>query len=167
MFEVHNNVEGFFVSKDKKSLDFELNLIPFIDLLSVCICFLLLTAVWLQIGSINVKQAVGGQSAEETKKIPALWAQMQVNGNVILKFHDFPNAVSRKFGGGQILVKSTEDGKVNYEDLEAKISTVLEALPELDTGLVVPQGESEYETVILLMDRLKKVGLVNLGVSPI
>jgi biopolymer transport protein ExbD len=32
----------------KKALDAELNLIPFIDLLIVNICFLLITAVWVQ-----------------------------------------------------------------------------------------------------------------------
>ena len=52
---------------NKKHLDFELNLIPCIDLLSVCICFLLLTAVWLQVGSLSVKQAIGGQSAADVE----------------------------------------------------------------------------------------------------
>lgn len=53
--------------KHKKHLDFEINLIPCIDLLSVCICFLLLTAVWLNIGSMNVKQAIGQTTAETEK----------------------------------------------------------------------------------------------------
>ncbi len=36
----------------KKSLDAELNLVPFIDLLVCCICFLLITAVWVQLSAI-------------------------------------------------------------------------------------------------------------------
>ena len=52
-------------SGGRKSLDFEINLTPFIDLFSVLICFLLLTAVWIQIGSMDVKQAVGGQTADD------------------------------------------------------------------------------------------------------
>jgi biopolymer transport protein ExbD len=39
-------------SGGKKSLDAELNLVPFIDLLVCCICFLLLTAVWVQLSAI-------------------------------------------------------------------------------------------------------------------
>ena len=35
--------------KGKKALDATLNLVPFIDLLSCCISFLLITAVWTQI----------------------------------------------------------------------------------------------------------------------
>ena len=40
----------------KKPVDFQLNLIPCIDLLSVLISFLLMTAVWTQIAKIDVKQ---------------------------------------------------------------------------------------------------------------
>lgn len=39
----------------KKSVDFELNLVPFIDLLSVLLAFLLATAVWVQVARIDVK----------------------------------------------------------------------------------------------------------------
>lgn len=53
----------------KKSLNVDVNLVPFIDLLSTLICFLLIAAVWLQLGSVNVKQAYGtGGSAEKTDK---------------------------------------------------------------------------------------------------
>ncbi|MBY0385641.1 biopolymer transporter ExbD, partial [bacterium] len=66
----------------KKHLDFEINLIPFIDLLSACICFLLLTAVWVQVGTLDVKQAVGGQPASETPKKPTLWVSMGPAGEL-------------------------------------------------------------------------------------
>src|SRR5947207_6115463 len=47
----------------KKALDAELNLVPFIDLLSCCISFLLITAVWTQIAGLNVASS-GGQPAD-------------------------------------------------------------------------------------------------------
>jgi len=50
--------------KGKKSLDAELNLVPFIDLLSCLISFLLITAVWTQISSVRVA-STGGLSNEE------------------------------------------------------------------------------------------------------
>jgi len=51
------------VKKEKPST--EIDLVAFISLLSVCICFLLLTTIWVQIGSMNVKQAIGGQAATD------------------------------------------------------------------------------------------------------
>jgi len=47
-----------------KGMNFELNLVPFIDLLSVCITFLLATAVWTQIVSLQVDQAIQDPNAE-------------------------------------------------------------------------------------------------------
>src|SRR3982751_6819331 len=43
----------------KKALDAELNLVPFIDLLSCCISFLLITAVWTQISGLQVASSGG------------------------------------------------------------------------------------------------------------
>lgn len=42
-------------NSQKKSVDASLNLVPFIDLLSVLISFLLATAVWTQVAKIDVK----------------------------------------------------------------------------------------------------------------
>jgi biopolymer transport protein ExbD len=42
-----------------------LNLVPFLDLLSVCITFLMATAVWIELESMPVEQAGGGESASE------------------------------------------------------------------------------------------------------
>jgi biopolymer transport protein TolR len=152
--------------KTKKSLDFELDLVAFISFLSVCICFLLLTAVWIQVGSINVKQAVGGQSAAETKKVPALWTKMQPGGKVVLQFQDFPKNITGRLGSS-LTLPGNEKGEINFDELEKKVSEILVLVPELKTGLVMPQGDSKYDNVIQLMDRMKKVGLVDLGVSPI
>lgn len=154
------------MKRDKKNLDTEVDLVSFISLLSVCICFLLLTAIWIQIGSINVKQAVGGQSAAETKKVPALWTKMQPDGRVVLQFQDFPANITRQLGSS-LTLKGNEDGEIDYESFEKKVAELMTLVPDLKTGLVMPQGESKYENVILLMDHMKKSGLVDLGVSPI
>ena len=52
----------------KKELDAQLNLTPFIDLLSTCVCFLLITAVWIQIGTVEVKQSYGTSAKKQEKE---------------------------------------------------------------------------------------------------
>src|SRR4051812_10007244 len=42
----------------RKSVNANLNLVPFIDLLSVCIVFLIATAVWIELSSMPVDQAL-------------------------------------------------------------------------------------------------------------
>ncbi len=44
----------------KKAVDAELNLVPFIDLLVCCICFLLITAVWMPMARVDVQQRTPG-----------------------------------------------------------------------------------------------------------
>src|ERR1700744_4629555 len=62
--------------KGRRNTNFELNLVPFIDVLSTCICFLLVTTVFLNLGSFHVNQAIGSPSAKQDKK----------NGNVTVSF---------------------------------------------------------------------------------
>ena len=47
----------------KKSVDSEIPLVPFIDLLLCCVMFLLVTAVWNQLARLNANQQQPGQNA--------------------------------------------------------------------------------------------------------
>jgi biopolymer transport protein ExbD len=47
-------------SRGRRALDAAINLVPFIDLLSCCIAFLLITAVWSQVASVGAQTAGGG-----------------------------------------------------------------------------------------------------------
>jgi len=151
------------MSKNKKHLDFELNLVPFIDLLSVCICFLLITAVWLNVGSMNVKQAVGGQSAEETQKSALVWAEVSENGDVLLDVKQAQRlpAQFKKMKLAGIA------GQLNADQLASALKQIKSFEPELRTALIQPKAQTQYETIIELMDQLKKSGLADLGISPL
>ena len=148
--------------KKKKSLDFEVNLIPFIDLLSTCICFLLLTAVWVNIASMNVKQAVGGQAADAGAKKPTMWVSMSQGGDLTLDVKDaHVPAKLEKFTipGAQ--------GHPNIELLGQAVAQLKLAAPTLNTALIQPTAASVYEDIIGLMDGFKKSGVTDLGVSPL
>lgn len=147
----------------KKHLDFELNLVPFIDLLSVCICFLLITAVWMNLGSMNVKQAVGGQSVAETEKKPLLWVLLSEKGDVTLEAQQasLVPAALRK------LKLNGRDGKPDLEELSKLVASMKTSEPGLRTALIQPSPKSDYEDIIDLMDRFKKAGLTDLGVAPL
>lgn len=149
--------------KHNKHLDFEINLIPCIDLLSVCICFLLLTAVWLHIGSMNVKQAVGGQSQAETPKKPLLWVYMGKDGQLTFNVQQsslIPSALAN-------LKLAGLGGQTNMAEMVKVLTQLTSKDPDLKTALIQPQAQSSYEEIINLMDEFKKVGLTDLGVAPL
>lgn len=57
----------------KRSLDTAINLVPFIDLMSVTITFLIMTAVWDQVSRLSVTQSGGPSSdppPQEAKTLP-------------------------------------------------------------------------------------------------
>ena len=147
----------------KKHLDFEINLIPFIDLFSSCICFLLLTAVWVQVGTLDVKQAVGGQPASETPKKPTLWVNMGTAGELSINIQDTEKVPVKL---RKLVVKGV-DGKTNFANLEGVVNELKVFEPDLRTALIQPQAQSVYEDLIALMDQFKKQGLIDLGVSPL
>jgi biopolymer transport protein TolR len=55
---------GYGTGGGKRNVNVELNLVPFIDLLSTLICFLLITAVWqqIQVISTNTSQTTASDS---------------------------------------------------------------------------------------------------------
>lgn len=149
--------------KHRKHLDFEVNLIPCIDLLSVCICFLLLTAVWLHIGSMNVKQAVGGQSQAETPKKPLMWVYMADDGQLTFNVQQsslVPSSLAN-------LKLPGVDGHANVAEVGRFLSQLTSKDPGLKTALIQPRAKSSYEDIIALMDEFKKNGLTDLGVAPL
>lgn len=149
-----------FGGNSKKNLEAEINLVSFIDLLSVCICYLLLTAVWVQVGTINTKQAIGGQAHEAGPKKPVVWATLGADGSVNLEVKDAPKNVKFK----NVKIEGVA-GKPNLETFKGAIAAAQAQMPDMKSGIVVPQSKSVYEDLIALMDGLKSSGIRDLGVS--
>lgn len=149
--------------KKHKHLDFEINLIPFIDLLSTCICFLLLTAVWVNVGAMNVKQAVGGQAAEGSSKKPTLWVMLEESGDLAIEARDsvLPQKLTK------LKISATADKKPNLSELANIVGQMKATEPAINTALIQPQAGSIYEDIIGVMDQFKKSGVFDLGVSPL
>jgi biopolymer transport protein ExbD len=62
----------------KKPVDAAINLVPFIDLLSCCISFLLITAVWTQLARMDVTQKGQGAAGASDEKPPEQTVQLTV-----------------------------------------------------------------------------------------
>lgn len=145
----------------KKELNFELNILPVLDILSVLICFLLLTAVWMQLGTLDTKQAIGDNSTAGDKNPPSLWVTLQKDGTVQLSLRDVPQAKTL-----EDRVARTKTG-VNWEGLESKIQSLRTQWPDLKTSIVRPEARASYGDVIRIMDQLKKNQFDGVGLSPL
>lgn len=145
----------------KKELNFELNILPVLDILSVLICFLLLTAVWMQLGTLDTKQALGDNSTAGAKNPPSLWVTLQKDGTVQLSLRDVPQAKNLE----DSIAKTTAG--VNWSTLESKIQALRNKWPDLKTSIVRPEARASYGDVIRIMDQLKKNQFDGVGLSPL
>lgn len=146
---------------NNKELNFEINILPILDILSVLICFLLLTAVWIQLGTIDTKQAIGDNAVAGAKNPPSLWVTLDKEGGVVLSLRDLPqektleDRVARNAKG------------VNWEILGSKLQALRSKWPELKTSIVRPGPQSSYGDVIRVMDQLKQNQFEGVGLSPL
>ncbi len=157
---------------DKKELNFELNLLPVISMMSVCICFLLLTAVWTNIGSMNIEHGLGQSSGRQDQKESSMWITMEADHNsgtdkslkVTLKMMDSPglpaSLVKRDFS-------LAAEGARGWSELDLQASQIKRALPGLKTALIMPQASVNYGDVIRVMDRLKGLKIGEIGIAPL
>ncbi|HEX9105127.1 MAG TPA: biopolymer transporter ExbD, partial [Polyangia bacterium] len=60
-------------ARGRRALDATLNLVPFIDLLSCCIAFLLITAVWTTLARLDVAPAGGAGDVEDARPASPSW----------------------------------------------------------------------------------------------
>ena len=145
----------------KKELDAQLNLTPFIDLLSTCVCFLLITAVWIEIGTVEVKQSHGTSAAQEKKE----------TYDLDLVFKDATKlALNLKKNG-----KRVQSLKIEGDDFEMMIGNLNSAIAtkvltfkkktiEIATATVTPRSTVDYGSLITTLDILRKNKIVNIGV---
>ncbi len=153
-------------SQRRRSMDAEINLVPFIDLLSMCICFLLITAVWINVGVLQVKQSSGTEAAATTADSLELDARFQSAQKVEFTF---------KRGGRPIRKQALE--AENIPALALAMDAALAAWPEtklpsptspspISAAMIHPKEGVSYGDLVLVMDMLRKHHISNLGVVP-
>ena len=144
----------------KKPLDASINLVPFIDLMAVTISFLIMTAVWTQIGKLQVSQS-GASSAEqeqteEDKTVPI--TLMVKEKELVLQAGPTtfdPMPITRN-GTNQIeLARFTE-----------KMTEVKGQLPAPPTAITVQTEDTvKYEDLVRIIDQCKALGLENVSLA--
>lgn len=141
----------------KKTVDFQLNLIPCIDLLSVLISFLLMTSVWTQIARIDVKQQPN-LPAEDTPPPPD---EERLNLTLLIKGTGY--TVMKK---GAVVKEIEKKGDV-YDS--ATLNEVLKQLsaehPDNHDVTVTSEDKVPYQELITVMDMCLQYKLEGISVS--
>ena len=141
----------------KKSLNVELNLVPFIDLMTVCVTFLLLTAVWTQTNRISIDQSVAKpQKQEKPQEPPKRLTVVVEKTDYVVKWADeAPEKIPMT--GGQY----------NQDGLKAKLKALLDdkKVKNDQKVMVAPDDAVAYADMVGAMDVCSQLGLTNIMVA--
>lgn len=141
----------------RKSLDFELNLLPVISLLAVVISFLLITVVWVPIGSVDIKQSVGTAEVDDTKA-ESLWIQFEKNGNL---------TITAKDSQMQSVGSAIKTRNLLGQSWKTSVNTLLTRNSNIKSAIVAPTLNTSFENIILVMDEIKAIKELDVGIAPI
>ena len=129
----------------KRAVDFQLNLVPMIDLLSVLISFLLMSAVWTQVARIEVKQAPN-LPAEE---LPPPEEKEKLELSIIIKTSGY--TITKK--GGEV-VREIEKVNGNYDEntLREVLKQVAIEYPDNEDVTLSSEDKIPYQELVTVMD---------------
>ena len=133
----------------KKSVDQEIPLIPFIDLLFCCVMFLLATAVWNKMARIDANQRTPGRAnpdeiVEPTEPVTKLYLKIRPDQYII----------STTAGDNETI--DVAGGEYNTNELDSKLRArhERETRPEANRNeiIVAPINGVAYADIIEAMD---------------
>ena len=128
----------------KKSVDFQLNLIPCIDLLSVLISFLLMTSVWTQVAKIDVKQNPTAPTEESVPVDP----EVKLNLTVVIKASGY--TVSKRGAVYKEIEKKGDD--YDPTTLAETLAQLAAEHPDNHDVTVTSEDKVPYQALITVMD---------------
>ena len=136
----------------------DLNLVPIIDLMSVCIIFLLITAVWTQVSMIQIGSSIYGKKTNDEKVEPPPKAEIPFRLDV------------QRDGYRVLFLRSTfkipkVNGNYDVEKLTAELKKIKELNPEKNDAVVTVLDELPYDSLIGGMDALLTAGFPEISVA--
>jgi len=141
----------------KKSVDQEIPLVPFIDLLLCCVMFLLVTAVWNQLARLNANQQQPGQPQAQDQPPPEehikLILQVQTSGYTLAST-----------AGDRIAIPKNGDN-YDQEELVNKLQERRNLEQNRRDIIVAPEDGVRYEDIIHAMDIAVGEGFQDLTLS--
>lgn len=132
----------------RKSLDASINLVPFIDLLSCCISFLLITAVWSQMVALQTNQQAptNQREAKEDLSKTTLLTVLVDKEKLVLK-EEQEGMVERQ----EI---ANKNGKYNWSALLEKTTAWRSKYPTVSRIILRPHDEVSYDDVVAAMNHI-------------
>lgn len=141
-----------------KSANVELNLVPFIDLMCVCITFLLITAVWTQVSMIQLGTSIYGKSAVEQVDIPLK------KSDIVFRLDVKPYGFVLNIGLAIVKIPKIEQ-RYDEDVLREELLKIKEKYPKKTDVVIAIEDNLPYDLMVRAMDQLIGVGFIDIGIA--
>lgn len=156
----------------RKSLDSDINMIPFIDLLMVTISFLLITAVWSHMARINADAQVPGPprpdvEQEKTEPEKQLHIEMRTPDKFVLIWKQGATVVNSIDvpRNDKMVTSGHGEKEIRFPDLAEKIESEWKANgshrdpsdKKLDQAILHTDNETPYVYIVGVIDAIYQV----------
>ncbi len=132
----------------------DVNVIPFIDMLSVIIIFLIMVASFINLGVVESSMPRSGPSAQVAEKKKKEEKKKKLNLTIAITDKGFYIG-----GAGAILTTKGEptipkkpNGEYDYEALNEKLWEIKQKFPDEWDVIIMPEDQIEYQVIIKTMD---------------
>lgn len=143
----------------KKPLDTAINLVPFIDLMAVTIAFLIMTAVWTQIGRLQVSQSGNSSTEAEPPKDPLPPVTVLISDKEL-----------KVTLGGQpfdpIPVTRLANNKIDLTKLVAKLKEIKTQYPDQMVVTLQTEDAVRYDDLVGIIDQCIGAQFPSVSVAP-
>jgi biopolymer transport protein ExbD len=133
--------------RGRKSVDIDMNLIPFIDMMSVLVAFLLLTAVWTNLAQINIKP---GGVGHDTEQLPP--QQPPINLSVLVAQDGLWVGITT---GQPRKIDKLAEGQYDFDALGEALQYYKKEsgiFTDRDDIEIAAEDKTDYQSVITAMD---------------
>ncbi|MCB0361467.1 MAG: biopolymer transporter ExbD [Bdellovibrionales bacterium] len=145
--------------EDDRRVSVDVNLVPFIDLMSVCIIFLLITAVWSQVSMIQIGSSIYGRKSEDVSPI-----KPPPRAEIPFRLDVKPDGYVVVVGQKQVVVPKV-GGEYDEPRLVAELKMVKELYPDKVDAVISMVDDLEYGYLIKGMDALLTSGFPEISVA--
>ena len=136
----------------------DLNLVPIIDLMSVCIIFLLITAVWTQVSMIQIGSSIYGKKTSDEKSEPPPKAEIPFRLDVQRDGY-------RVIIGRNTLKFPKVGDQYDQSKLIDELKKIKELYPEKVDAVITVLDDLPYGSLIGGMDALLTAGFPEISVA--
>ena len=140
----------------RRSINSDVNMIPFIDLLMVTIAFLLITAAWTQLARLETIQKVegpgGGAGSQDDK--------------VQLVVFDWGYEILPP-GATESCAISKKNNQYDHQALRRELTRMRAEKPDMTIAAVAADDKLDFVEVVDVMDVCVDLGLINVSLGQV